>query len=315
MRFGTRVQRQTRRALRLQHRLILREDGVLKSLQRCIGGIKVGHGQAEPDPAGLRRQRADKERDRFTPSSRGCGVRLRYFGQHGCIGRGHFVTVFHHRALRRMHMGLRLPGPAVGGQQTGGSGFYRVIGNRAAATFAQPARVHKTEVRHVQKILHNARCAGRHVIRAAVDFAQTGIALGGKQRHTLRPLHQTNPDQAVSLVRRKNLRTVPGRRHKFRQGWHMHTAPRFRKAPAVVRALELPIADPPQREARPPVRAAIGPGMGLALRVAPQHHGVVHQLDWLRFVAQCRTVYDGMPIRRSSARRVQTGGDTAQRFR
>jgi hypothetical protein len=55
--------------------------------------------------------------------------------------------------------------------------------------------------------------------------------------------------------------------------------------------------------------------MGVTLRVAPQHHGVVHQLDCLRFVAQCRTVYDGMPIRRGRARRVQAGGDTAQGLR
>ena len=131
----------------------------------------------------------------------------------------------------------------------------------------------------------------------------------------MRAVNQTNPDQAVGLLRGKNLRTVAGRRHKFRQGWHMHTAPCIPKAPAVVRALELPIADPPQREARPPVRAPVGPGMGLALRVAPQHHGVVHQLDCLRFVAQCRTVYDRMPIRRGRTRPVQAGGDTAQGFK
>ena len=131
MLFGARVQRQALGLLRFQHRLVLREDGVLERPQCLVAGSKIGHGQAEPDPAGLGRERADEQADGLTVIAQRRVVRA--FGEHGAEGAGHLVGVVHHGAAAGQAVGLRLPGLATGGDQPAGRSLHRVVELRGVA--------------------------------------------------------------------------------------------------------------------------------------------------------------------------------------
>ena len=128
-------------------------------------------------------------------------------------------------------------------------------------------------MRHVQKVLHDAPCAGGDIVGAAVEFMQFVVGLGlkpgqGYLRCRLAGL-QANPDQPILLPRLVHLRPV---RRRGSEGWqrrHLHALARGLELPAVVRAFQATLADSSQRQPGTAVRTLVGPGLNGAGRVPP----------------------------------------------
>ena len=122
--------------------------------------------------------RLDEQSDGFFIAGLDAAVGARHFGEHRRIRVRHLVGVGHHRASRGQGTGLRLPSLGVDQLEAVCGGLHLVVGNLRVLGVAQPALVHKTEMRHVQKVFNNARCAGVHQIRPGVEFAQTRLRFG-----------------------------------------------------------------------------------------------------------------------------------------
>ncbi|OMP12930.1 hypothetical protein COLO4_02563, partial [Corchorus olitorius] len=143
--FRPQVQGQAPGLLGFEHRLVLREDGVLEIAQLAVRRIEVRDRQTEPHAARFRRERADVERDGLAPALHRGGAGFRQFGQHGRVRAGHFVGVFDLRRRGGMQVGLGLPGLATGGQQAGRRRLHPVVVDGRGIARAQPALVHEAE--------------------------------------------------------------------------------------------------------------------------------------------------------------------------
>ena len=108
--------RQQARPLRLEHRLVLREDGVLEGAQlarRCESwSVTAMRNQTR---LVLRLDRADEQRDLVAVAV----LLLRQLGQHRGVGRHHLVAVVDPAAFGGQAVALRLPGAAAGGDEAG----------------------------------------------------------------------------------------------------------------------------------------------------------------------------------------------------
>ena len=167
---------------------------------------------------------------------------------------------------------------ATGGQHARGRGAHLVGRHAGGVAAAQPAFVHKAEMRQVQKILHHTRRAALHGVRAAIDLAQALVRLGGKQRHSGVAGCQTHPQQAIGFAGLKGASAVRGRRGEFWQGRNQLALARAVKLPAVVGTFQLTVLHPPQGELGATVGAAVRPGAKPTLGRLPnddflvQHH-------------------------------------------
>ncbi len=271
------VQRQAPGLLGFEHRLVLREDGVLEVAQPGVGRIEIRHRQAEPHAARFRRDRADVERDGLAPAPHRGGARFGQLGEHRRVGRRDLVGVFDLRGGRGMQVGLRLPGLAAGGQQAGRRGLHAVVVDGRGIARAQPAFVHEPEVGHVEEVLDDARRAGRHIVGAAVELAQAGVVFRGEGRKGRIARSKPHPHQAVGLPHAEAFHAVAGRRLELRQRGHMDAAATALELPAVVGALEPAVVHAAEREARAAMGAAVGEGMRRACSIAPEDQGLVQE--------------------------------------
>ena len=295
MQLGAGSQWQTLRPLRFEHRFVLAKNRVLKIREFVVGRFKIVHRHADPDLAGLGRHRAYKQGDRFAQVGNGRAAGLGHLGQHGGVGADHFVAVLDHGAGRGMHRRARLHRLATGGQHAGGRHLHLVSGHAGGVAAAQPAFVHKTEMRQIQKILHHARRAAVHQVGSAVDFAQPLVSLCSKHRQGLITGRQPHPDQAVGFTRLMRAGAVAGRRREARQSRNPAALTGAVELPAVVSALQLPILHAAQGQLGAPVRAAVSPGLKAAVRRLPDHHFFLKQQHRLGRAGQVNGLADRVP--------------------
>ena len=220
--------------------------------------FEVGVGQAEPDAAALRLDRADEQRDRFALVGRADARRFGHLGQHGRVRRGDLVACIRPAPARSSCMaGLRLPGLAPGGEQAGAA-WPRRGSRRSRSCRARPASLRaRSRSAPCRGSSRPARRAGRDVVGAAVELAQARIGFGregGHDRPDPRQRREPHPHQAVRLARRMRRHAVRRRRHEAGQGRHLRAMAAGLEAPAVIRAFE--VALPSQCTTRPAKAAA-----------------------------------------------------------
>src|SRR5262249_35877463 len=156
----------------------------------------------------------------------------------------------------------------------------------------KPAFVDEAEVRHVEEVLDEARCARLDVVRAAVDLAHAGVKLGSEHRDgrfALRWRVDAHPNESACLTCRISRGAVRGRRDEGWQRRNMRASPARLESPTVIRAFELRPAlafnHAAERQLRSTVRAAVCPGVHCALAIAPEHEVLSQEPDGLRRIS------------------------------
>ena len=274
----------------------MREDRVLERAQFGVARHAVGHGKAEPHDASFRLLRADEQADLVAVAA----LRLRQLREHRAERRRELVTVVDHAALLRQRVAQRLPGLAAVGDEAVRRGFDTVLGQSRVGAVTEPAFVHKAEVRHLEKVLNDARRAGRDQVRAAEQLAQMRVVFGFECGQRAAAGCHPNPHQPRGFAHFESAGAVRCRWRERRQGRDENTLPRSLELPAVVRALEPRAAfdHPPERELGAAVRAAVSEGVRFAGSVTPQHHVFSQQTCGQRRAAEFVGSNNRVPQRR-----------------
>ena len=215
------------------------------------------------------------------------------------------VGVFDFAAAVREAVGLRLPGKATRGENALAALPVVELGHVVITHFG-PARVAEDtgmdhrEMRHVQKILDDARTAGGDIVRAAQDLAQIRIVVLRKRQHICGRRADADPDQAILFLDLKGKHACLHFFSDTRQSRNQGTTRTAVEMPAVISAHDLVTVNPSDRQARAAMRTAILPCAHIAVRRAPEHELAIeqphrHQLprrhsagggDWMPVVEQ-----------------------------